>query len=56
MKNWYKKINLLIDKSRASKFKTLEEMAKKSKNMADLEGWKKIPDVHVKFGIFSKGW
>lgn len=49
-----KKINLLSINQEHPKFKTLEEMANKSKNMADLEAEKKIPDVMLNVAYFQR--
>ena len=49
-----KKINLLSINEEHPKFKTLEEMANKSKNMADLEAEKKIPDVMLNVAYFQR--
>ena len=49
-----KKINLLTINQEHPKFKTLEEMANKSKNMADLEAEKKIPDVMLNVAYFQR--
>ncbi|QKE27377.1 outer membrane efflux protein, TolC family, putative CusC [Arcobacter acticola] len=49
-----KKINLLTIKQEHPKFKTLEEMANKSKNMADLEAEKKIPDLMLNVAYFQR--
>ena len=49
-----KKINLLTINQEHPKFKTLEEMANKSKNMADLEAEKKIPDLMLNVAYFQR--
>ena len=49
-----KKINLLTINQEHPKFKTLEEMANKSKNMADLEAEKKIPDFMLNVAYFQR--
>lgn len=49
-----KKINLLTINQEHPKFKTLEEMANKSKNMADLEAEKKIPDMMLNVAYFQR--
>jgi outer membrane protein, heavy metal efflux system len=49
-----KRINLLSINQEHPKFKTLEEMANKSKNMADLESEKKIPDVMLNVAYFQR--
>ena len=49
-----KKINLLSINQEHPKFKTLEEMANKSKNMADLEAEKKIPDMMLNVAYFQR--
>lgn len=49
-----KKINLLTINQEHPKFKTLEEMANKSKNMAELEAEKKIPDLMLNVAYFQR--
>ena len=49
-----KKINLLTINQEHPKFKILEEMANKSKNMADLEAEKKIPDLMLNVAYFQR--
>lgn len=49
-----KKINLLTINQEHPKFKILEEMANKSKNMADLEAEKKIPDMMLNVAYFQR--
>ena len=48
------KIDLLVINQDHPKFKTLEESANKSKNLAELESAKKTPDVEVSLGYFQK--
>lgn len=48
------KIDLLVINQEHPKFKTLEESANKSKNLAELESAKKTPDVEVNLGYFQK--
>ncbi|MDZ7818160.1 MAG: TolC family protein [Aliarcobacter sp.] len=49
-----KRINLLTINQEHPKFKTLEEMANKSKNMAALESEKKIPDLMFNVAYFQR--
>ena len=49
-----KKINLLTINQEHPKFKILEQMANKSKNMADLEAEKKIPDLMLNVAYFQR--
>lgn len=49
-----KKIDLLLDNNEHPKFKALEESAKKSKDIANLESAKKIPDVQVSLAYFQR--
>ena len=48
------KIDLLVINQDHPKFKTLQESANKSKNLAELESAKKTPDVEVSLGYFQK--
>lgn len=49
-----KKINLLTINQEHPKFKILEQMANRSKNMAELEGEKKIPDLMLNVAYFQR--
>lgn len=49
-----KKIDLLLENSEHPKFKILEEGAKKSQDLANLEGAKKIPDVQFNVAYFQR--
>ncbi|MDD2895020.1 MAG: TolC family protein [Aliarcobacter sp.] len=49
-----RKVDLLLENEEHPKFKVLEEGAKKSQDLANLEGAKKIPDVQFNVAYFQR--